>query len=317
MGHFSSAKYIQAIAETRNISAAADRLKISQPALSSHLKKLEETLGVLIFDRSKQPLEITDAGRVYLQYAARYQALDREFLQHIADIGDLKRGKLTIGGAASFNVSYLPKAVAEFSERYPGIDMDIVDGNIPEISAKAINGQIDMFIAPTLTVDDRLKYEELLQEKIFLCVPPQWEINKKLSKWQIPVSEVMLGRYGTDNTVPVVDFTQFRDSTFILLKKDQHIGHTMYRLFDRHGFEPKKAIMAEQTMTSYNLTLAGVGISLMTESTLRHSNFKEFPKLYMPDPQVCVRKIYAVYSSQKYLSGASKAFIDILKKNLR
>ena len=80
MGHFSSAKYIQAIAETRNISAAADRLKISQPALSSHLKKLEEALDVIIFDRSKQPLEITDAGRVYLQYAARYQALDREFL---------------------------------------------------------------------------------------------------------------------------------------------------------------------------------------------------------------------------------------------
>lgn len=82
-----------------------------------------------------------------------------------------------MGGAASFNVSYLPKAVAEFTERYPGIELDIVDGNIPEISAKALNGQIDMFIAPTLKLDDRLSYEELLQEKIFLCVPPQWDIN--------------------------------------------------------------------------------------------------------------------------------------------
>lgn len=317
MDHFSSAKYIQTIAETRNISAAAEQLKISQPALSSHLKKLEESLGVTIFDRSKQPLEITDAGKVYLQYATRYQTLNKEFMQHIADIGALKRGKITIGGAASFNVSYLPKAVAEFTEKYPGIDMDIVDGNIPEISAKAINGQIDMFIAPTLAIDDRLKYEELLQEKIFICVPPQWEINKKLSRWQIPVREVMLGRYGTDNTVPVVDFSEFRNSTFILLKKDQHIGHTMSRLFNRYGFEPKKAIMAEQTMTSYNLTLAGVGISLMTESTIRNSNFREFPKIYMADPQICGRKIYAIYSAQKYLSGASRAFIDILKKNLR
>lgn len=317
MEYFSSAKYIKAIAEAKNISAAAEQLRISQPALSSQLKKLEEALGVVLFDRTKQPLEITEAGKVYLQYADGYRALSREFLQHIADIGELKRGRLTIGGAASFNVSYLPKAVAEFTEKYPGIDLDIVDGNIPEISAKALNGQIDLFIAPTLNLDDRLNYEELLQEKIFLCVPPRWEINRRLAKWQIPVEAVLSGKYGTDSTLPVVDFTEFRDSTFILLKKGQHIGHTMSMLFKRYGFEPKKAVMAEQTMTSYNLTLAGVGISLMTESTIRHSNFREFPGLYMADPQICTRKIYAVYSAQKYLSEASVAFMDILKKNLR
>lgn len=315
MGYFSSAKYIQAIAETKNISAAAEHLKISQPALSSQLKKLEESLGVVLFDRTKQPLEITEAGKVYLDYAARYQALSKEFAQHIVDIGELKRGHLTVGGAASFNVSYLPKAVAEFTERYPGIELDIVDGNIPEISAKALNGQIDMFIAPTLKLDDRLSYEELLQEKIFLCVPPQWDINRELERWQIPVEAVLAGSCGSE--LPQVDFTGFRDSTFILLKQDQHIGHTMSRLFRRFGFEPKKAVMAEQTMTSYNLTLAGVGISLMTESTIKHSNFREFPKLYMADEEICRRKLYAVYSSQKYLPAAAKAFIDILKKNLR
>ena len=77
MGHFSSAKYIQAIAETKNISAAAEQLKISQPALSSQLKKLEETLGVVLFDRTRQPLEITDAGKVSLEYASRYNTLNR------------------------------------------------------------------------------------------------------------------------------------------------------------------------------------------------------------------------------------------------
>ena len=239
----------------------------------------------------------------------------REFLQQMADIEDLKAGKITIGGAASFNISYLPKTVAEFAQRYSGIDIEIVDGNIPEITNKALNGQVDIFIAPTIDLDDRLKYEELLQEKIFLCVPPQWKINDSLAKYEISSKEIMSGVYekGSDK---IVDFAVFKECPFILLKKDQHIGHTMDRLFKKHGFEPKKSVTAEQTMTSYGLTLAGVGISLMTESTIKNSNFKVSPKFYMADPIICSRKIYAVYSKQKYLSKAARIFITILKKNL-
>lgn len=316
MDCFSSAKYIQMIAETKNISAAAEQLKISQPALSSHLKKLETTLGTVLFDRTKQPLETTEAGKVYLDYARKYQALNREFHQQIADIEDLKAGKITIGGAASFNVSYLPKTVSEFTQRYSGIDIEIVDGNIPEIMTKALNGQIDIFIAPTIDLDDRLQYEELLQEKIFICVPPQWKINEKLSKYEIKLKEVASGKYGKEGEPEPVDFAEFKDCPFILLKKDQHLGHTMSLLFDKYGFEPKKFVSAEQTMTSYGLTIAGVGISLMTESTIKNSNFKENPKLYMADPRICSRKIYAVYSKQKYLSKAARIFMMILKKNL-
>lgn len=315
MNHFSSAKYILTIAETRSITAAAEQLKISQPALSSQLKKLENSLGVEIFDRTKQPLDVTEAGKVYLEYAERYQLLNKEFHQHLSDIENMKKGKLTIGGAASFNVSYLPKTVAEFTHRYPGVDLDIVDGNIPEITAKALAGHIDLFIAPTFSLDDRLRYEELLEEKIFLCVPPQWDINNKLTEWQIDEKAILGGEY--DNVkLPEVDFCAFKDCPFILLKKDQHIGYTMDRLFERYGFEPKKSIMTEQTMTSYNLTLAGVGISLMTESTLKNSNFKEFPKLYLPDEYICSRKIYAVHSAQKHFPKAAEMFVELLKKNL-
>lgn len=317
MDCFSSAKYIEMIADTKNISAAAEQLRISQPALSSHLKKLENMLGTVLFDRTKQPLEITEAGRVYLDYAVKHQALSREFMQQMADIEDLKAGKLTIGGAASFNISYLPKTVAEFAQRYTGIDIDIVDGNIPEITNKALNGQLDIFIAPTIDLDDRLHYDELLQEKIFLCVPPEWKINEELTPYEVTMKQILSGKYEADKDDRLVDFSVFKDCPFILLKKDQHIGHTMSRLFEKYGFKPKRYVTAEQTMTSYGLTLAGVGISLMTESTIKNSNFRVCPKFYMADPIICSRKIYAVYSKQKYLSKAARIFITILKKNLR
>lgn len=365
MGCFSSAKYIQAIADARNISAAADKLGISQPALSAQLKKLEDHLGVLLFDRTKQPLEMTDAGRVYLRYALRYRALYNEMMQHIADIEDLQQGHLTVGGAASFNVSYLPDAAAEFTSRYPGIEFEIVDGNIPDISIKALNGQIDLFIAPPWKQDERFQYEELLREQIFLCVPPQWPINKELKRWQIPIESVLGGGLnqrepqevsqgsfkqqvqGKESAacapgrqtheeqtaactskalheesdacalIPQVDFTRFQDLPFVLLKEDQHIGHIMATLFEKYGFEPQRYTVAEQTMTSYSLTLAGVGISLMTESTIRNSVYGRYPVLYMPDQEICQRMMYVAYSKHKYLPGAAVRFIEILKEILK
>lgn len=325
MGHFSFAKYIQAIADMRNISAAADQLGISQPALSAQLKKLEDQLGVLLFDRTKQPLEMTEAGRIYLQYARKYQALQNEFMQHIADIENLQRGHLTVGGAGSFNISYLPDAAAEFTLRYPGIQFEVVDGSIPDISMKALNGQIDLFIAPPWNRDERFQYETLLQEKIFLCVPPKWEINRDLKEWQIPIEAVLKrktkqqtedGRISSE-TLPQVDFTKFKDLPFVLLKEDQHIGHIMASLFERYRFDPVRYTITEQTMTSYSLTLAGVGISLMTESTIKNSCLDRYPILYMADNEICRRTMYVAYSKHKYLSGAAERFIAILKDTLR
>ena len=69
-------------------------------------------------------------------------------------------------------------------------------------------------------------------------------------------------------------------------------------------------------MTSYALTLAGVGISLMTESCIRNSRFSQFPRFYLTEPELCARDIYVVYPANRYMSRAAKEFIEVLKKTL-
>ena len=317
MDKFLSPNYVKTIAETSNISAAAEKLGISQPALSAYLKKQEEQLGALLFDRSKQPLELTEAGRVYLQYADRFSALEKEFRQHIADLEELKQGRLTIGGASFFNVSYLPRAVACFTSRYPGIEVEILDGTVPEISIQALNGQLDLFISPPWGEDDeRFYYERLLEERIFLCVPPDWEINRKLQGQDVPVERILEQRSLDEEPLSVADFRAFQGLPFVLLQEDQHIGHVMSALFQKYGVKPGNRICVQQTMTSYALTLAGVGISLITESSVRNSGLRSHPKLYFVDREICRRGIFVVYPKQKYLSRAAKAFIQMLKTNI-
>ncbi len=323
MDKFVSAEYIEMIAEMKNISAAAEKLDMSQPALSARLKKAEEQLGTAIFDRSRQPLELTEAGKVYLEYAGKFSALSKEFNRHISDLENMRRGRLTIGGASSFNVSYLPDAVSVFLTKYPGIDIEIVDDNIPEISVKAFNGMIDLFIAHPMEFDERFSYEKLFSERIFVCVPRNWEINGELEGKEVSPEDI-IGEKADRRDAGValtdaepIDFTIFRNMPFVMLREDQHIGMVMNELFRRGGFEPIRKVSVEQTMTSYALTLAGVGISLMTESCIRNSRFSEFPRFYLTEPGLCTRDIYVVYPRGRYMSRAAKEFIAVLKETLK
>lgn len=316
--------YIKNIAQAKSISVAADQLGISQPALSAHLKKTEKELGMLLFDRSRQPLEPTEAGRVYLEYIDEVLAAEKELMQKLSDIDDLKTGSLTVGGASFFNVSYLPAAIAAFASENPGIEMEIVDGTVPELVTMAQKGFIDLFMTPEPGEPDRFIYEELLEEEIYLAVPAGWDVNRELEEKAVSVLSAEGKFEGSAGTVsgkpsPLTkgEFTRLCDSTFVLLKPDQNIGRRMQALLEKYDCRPARIITAEQTMTTLALTQKGVGISMITESSIKNSRLVSLPKLYMVDPEICNRKMYVAYPKNKYLSKAATGFIRILKESNR
>lgn len=315
-----SPNYILTVAQCGNISKAAEQLGISQPALSAHIKKIEEQLGIVIFDRTVKPLALTDAGELYLSYLKKKLDLEKTLRERLSDLDELKWGSLSVGGASFFNVSYFPKAIAEFSRRYPNVDIKVIDGNMPEITQMAVDHELDLFIAPPWDMDERCSYEKIFNEKIFLCVPEQLEINEELKEYRVPQDVVMLGETDlwaeTRGSNARPDFSKFKDQPFIRLGEHQHIGNIMAQLFQRHGFQPEGCISVEQTMTSYGLTLAGVGISLITEGSIRNGHMDKYPAFYLIDEDLGNRDMFVAYSKHKYLSNAAKVFIDILKKTL-
>lgn len=299
--------YIKAIAEVRSISVAAENLGISQPALSAHLKKKEKEIGTEIFDRSKKPIQLTEAGKAYLEYIQKCNALENEFQQKVADLEGLKSGKLTIGGASFFNSAYLPNAIKVFQEKYPGIQLEIVDDKVPELVNAAWRGGIDIFITPIKEDEERFHFEELAEETIYLAVPSNWDINKKLRAKAVKegkASEPLNER----------EFRELCEYPFILLSKSQDIGKKAEELFQQFRCRPEKVIKAEQTMTTLALSVSGVGISLISQRSILNSRLPEDPMLYLADEEICKRKIYIAYPKNKYLSKAASIFIDLLKE---
>lgn len=312
--------YILTVAQCGTISKAAEKLGISQPALSAHIKKVEEQTGIVIFDRSVKPMGLTEAGELYLTYIKKKDDLKREFQEQLSDLDDLKWGSLILGGATFFNVSYFPKAIAEFTKKFPSIDIKVVDGNMQEITEKAVNHELDLFIAPPWNMDQRCHYENVISEKIFLCVPENLAINEQVKDYRIPYDVILYGE--TDSWIEIkkekarVDFKKFKDQQFIKLGEDQHIGNIMAQMFQRHGFQPQGCISVEQTMTSYGLTLAGAGISLITEGSLRNGHMQSYPAFYLIDEDLGQRDMYVAYPKNRYLSRTAREFIKILKKSL-
>ena len=314
--------YIKEIAETKSISIAAEQLGISQPALSAFLKKTERELGCLLFDRSRQPLELTEAGRLYMDYLEKDDALREQLKQNLSDITGLQTGKVTVGGAGFFNIAYLPLAIASFVEEYPGVSVSIVDGRVPELVSMAQKGMLDLFITPINDEPERFVYEELLEEDVFLAVPETWEVNRQLegkaiSIEELPESEAAAKSHRKAKPLTREEFACLCRETFVVLKPDQDIGRKMQALLNSCGCTPERIITAEQTMTTLALTLRGVGVSLITESSIRNCGFAGLPKLYMANPDICRRKMYIAYPRNKYLSKAARRFAEVLKEHNR
>ena len=293
--------YIRAIAELKSVSAAADRLGVTQPALSASLKKKEQELGTLLFDRSKQPIELTEAGKAYLDYIEKQDQLASEMQQQLADIAGMQVGRLTVGGAIAFNIAYLPRAIHEFNTKYPRIDINILDRNVPELVNEALKGNVDLFLTPQNDDTDRFNYAELLEEKLLLCVPSTIAKELKLAHKRVGREE----------------FCEMCKHTFVMLRDDQDVGMKMNELAEFYGCEPSLVVRAEQTLSTLAMSMSGVGISLISEGSMKNLNIREEDsqvKLYELDTDICKRKLYVAWPKNKYLSKSAEEFIRMLQE---
>ena len=117
-------RYFIAIVEEKKISAAAERLHISQPPLSQHLKTMEEELGSKLVERSGKYFEVTEAGKTLYKYALQVAQLMKEAEAEVKDVGLGLHGRLTLG-INTFSVVELPQLLQQFQQHYPKVTYKI------------------------------------------------------------------------------------------------------------------------------------------------------------------------------------------------
>ena len=177
---FRKLQYMLKVAEEKSFSKAAQKLYIAQPSLSQYIQKLELQLGVQLFDRSTNPLRLTYAGELYAETAKNILNLKDQLSNQMEDISNFKKGRLTIGLSAFRSTYVMPKILPRFHEKFPGIDVVLVEGNSVKLEELAIKGITDISLMTLPIKENFFSYEPILSEKILLAIPPQHPACKEI-----------------------------------------------------------------------------------------------------------------------------------------
>jgi LysR family hydrogen peroxide-inducible transcriptional activator len=212
-------QYVLAVAEHRNFTLAAEKSFVTQPTLSMQIQKVEEELGVLIFDRSKKPIQLTDIGQKIVTQA---KSIVNE-AGRIKDIVDQEKGfvggEFRLGIIPTVMPTLLPMFLGNFIKKYPKITLLIEELNTQEIITRLNNGHLDAAIAATPLQEEKIKEIVLYYEPFVAYIP---ENHTNFAKKEIEVDdlnpdEILLLRDGhcfREGVLNLCNIKQPQDSKF-------------------------------------------------------------------------------------------------------
>lgn len=149
-------RYFYEVARQGSIKGAADKLFISQPTLTTAIKKLEELLGTLLFHRKSKGVELTSAGWVYYRYVQDIYEKHGQMMHQLSDMKARSQGKIKIGIGEAWWECFATGVIKQFIETHPTNSLYIEFGNGLSMLSHLLNGDIDLFIGHEIeNIDSR------------------------------------------------------------------------------------------------------------------------------------------------------------------
>lgn len=285
------------IAEEKNITRAADKLFISQPALNLQLLNLEKELGTKLFYRRGNEWAITEAGRIYVETARKMVAMKKDCYSRISDIAKLHNEEIAVG-AAGVEADYMMTSLyKKFHRQHPTVklQLNLMKGLKAQELVK--NGAIDLGI---ILMGDkqnyRLHYEFLADVEIMLAVASSNPL----------ASETITDESGDE----VIDIRRFRDVPFCLGAKDSTERMVSEQVFEEAGFEPDIYMDAEGI--NYQLALVAADECAALISASHHTTIPKGVKLIHLSTHPMMHAV-AVYRKDRYTSEPMLDLIELAR----
>lgn len=164
-------QYLLMVAEEQNITSAARKLFVSQPALSRMILDIEQELGMPLFIRDRGAVRPTQAGEVYLRGCREVLAIDRAVKREISDLRSSRRGKITLAVTALTGEFLLPRILSDFEAAYPEVQLELLEARTMALSELVKNGKADLALVRKQETSE-LSYERVMENPVYLQLPP-------------------------------------------------------------------------------------------------------------------------------------------------
>lgn len=286
---------LQAVSSVKSFRRAAETLHLTQPAVSKQIRALELELGERLFERGRTA-RLTAAGRTLLKHAEHLSQIVRIAKDEIADLGELRRGHLSIGASHSVATYVLPDLIETYRLRYPQVTLSVEAGWSPQILDHVVSHDLDLGLVVLVTP----KPNDTLQltsnalaptEIVFVASPKDPLVNKR-----------------------EVTFEDFRQVPLILNQDGCLYRHYLESRFAERGFAMNIAVEVIGLELQKKLTQLGLGIALLPKpfvaKELREKSLKTFTvKGIQLRSYSCL-----VYRRDKYIHRAMREFLKLLQE---
>ena len=236
-------KAFHAVAVYGGFSRAAERLSLTQPAVSDHVRKLEETYGVQLFNRMPQGVSLTDMGRKLFAIAERQFEAESQALELLTRARTLDEGQITIGADAAVHV--LPQ-VARFRLKHPRLAVRLVTGNTAELLKQLEDFRIDIAVTAERPASDALLARKLRSDRLVAVV----QRSSKLAKRKH------------------LSFEQLVQLPVILREEGSMTRRLLLDEVRRRGLRLHDTIEIESREAAREAAAQGVGLAIMSEGEL-------------------------------------------------
>jgi DNA-binding transcriptional LysR family regulator len=285
----STLRVFMAIASERSFSRAAVKLSRTQPAVSLALQRLENELGEQLFDRFAKDVVLTDAGRTVLEYARRFESLESELLNSIAELRDHAAGRLVIGANESTSL-YLLRHIERYRQLYPNVKVQVRRSFSSRIPGEIIDGNLELGVISYQPRDERLNATVIFTDSLAFVVAPGHRLAKRK---EVPLSEL-----GEETFIAHNVLSPYRE--FVL------------RVFQERGVRLNMDIEMPTVETIRWMVESNQGVAFLPRMCVEQEIAeKRLVAVRVPEIQV-ERKIHLVQPAKRAVSYAADAFLKLV-----
>ena len=277
----------QAVATLNSFSRAAEQLHIAQSAVSVAIKKLEDELGLLLFDRNERKIRLTVEGQRLLAHAGIIERQFAEAKQDMAALHDLTAGRVSFSTTAMMGSHYFPALISEFKREHPDINFRVINEGTEGVLPLLDSGEVDMGVVNSSKIDASLEAISLCAEPIVVCVAE----NHPLA------------------TLKTISEARYCQQRLVLYRQNYYLRQLTIALHLQHQRQPQIAMETDLLGMIIQLVREGEGVTLGLKITAD----SEAGIVGIPFEQRKMLSLSMAWPKKRQLSVANQAFIAFLQ----
>ena len=283
-------KLFREIAVTRSMSKGAAHCGVSQSAASQHVQEVERRLGVTLFDRSKRPLDLTEAGRIYNEFCRDVLRREEELGLALESLKNRVEGNLRVASIYSIGLSEMTHLREQFAHRYPAAHLQVEYMRPEKVYEAVLNDMADLGLVSYPEASREIAAIPWRNEEMQVAVPPSHPLARRGAVYPADLN----------------------GQTFVGFDEDLSIRRELDRFFREQGVEVNLSMHFDNIHTIKEAVVLGTGISILPARTMQAEILEGrlvAVKLHAPN---LVRPLGIVHRKRKKFSRAAQAFLELL-----